>query len=52
MKTTDIYLTGIIGSSFLLFAALESNPLSFTTAILGAITIVLIAGFSKEIKKD
>lgn len=52
MKTTDNYLIGIVCSSFLLFASLENNPLSFTTAVLGAITIVLIVGFNKELKKD
>jgi len=52
MKLTDIYLTAIIGASFLLFASLDHNPLSPTTGYIAAVLIVLFAGFNKELKKD
>jgi len=48
---SDNYLLAILGTSFLLFASLEHNPLSLTTGILFGATVMLIANGLKTLRK-
>ena len=51
MKKSDLQLAGLLLLTFLFFGSFSHNPLSITTAIIGAATLYLLGSFYKEVNK-
>lgn len=51
MKKSDLQLVGILALTYVFIQAFEHNPMSITTAIIGAATLYLLGSFYKEVNK-